>query len=307
MNFTKILHVVSLLVVGLGLAVNVSAQPFLTNGLVAYYPFIWNANDASGNGNNASVQGTYEYFTNGTLQLIGDGQLFYSGGGYVALPNYGNLNSGFTISIWVGGETDHGDGIYSEYYVWFDNNAGSDVYIGQHNFGVENPNTANVDFPLTISNYTPWKQLVLVYSPTNSAAYLNGVATGSTNNVTVSPFPTVNSAVGRHWWDGGADSSARMTVNVKNFRIYNRALCSNEVVQLYAIESGPTVNLIEALKPSFSSLYVGTNYQLQISGDMNTWTNYGAAFTATNSSMIFPQYFDVGNWNSLFFRLQVSP
>src|SRR5450755_2321282 len=32
-----------------------NAQTFLTNGLVAYYPFNGNANDASGNGNNANT------------------------------------------------------------------------------------------------------------------------------------------------------------------------------------------------------------------------------------------------------------
>jgi hypothetical protein len=389
MTFTKSAYTVSLLIVGLGLAVNGYSQSFLTNGLVAYYPFNGNANDASGNGHNASVQGTYQYLTNGTLHLIGDGALFYSGGGYVALPNYGNLNSGFTISIWVANETDHGNSIYAEYYVYFDNNAGSDVHISQHDFGVGSPN-AYVNFPLTIADYTPWKQLVLVYSPANSAAYLNSIKTGSTNNVTVSPFPMVNSAIGRHWWAGGANSAARMTMDVKNCRIYNRALSAAEVQQLYQYESsipctphaatatavidhgfvvdatvtdggcgytntpvvyirggggtgatatavvsggvvvdiiitdagfgytstptifissplGLEVVLIKAVKPAFLNLSLGTNYQMQISGNLNTWTNYGAAFTATNTSMVYPQYFDVDNWNSLYFRVQVSP
>lgn len=41
----------------LGLAVQVQAQSFLTNGLVAYYPFNGNANDATGNGNNGVMHG----------------------------------------------------------------------------------------------------------------------------------------------------------------------------------------------------------------------------------------------------------
>ena len=69
----------------------------------------------------------------------------------------------------------------------------------------------------------------------------------------------------------------------------------------------PSVNLIKAVKPSFDYLFLGTNYQLQVSGDLNTWTNQGSAFTATNSSMVYTQYFDVDNWNQLFFRLQVAP
>jgi len=69
----------------------------------------------------------------------------------------------------------------------------------------------------------------------------------------------------------------------------------------------PIVSLIKAVKPSFSNLSLGTNYQLQVSTDLSTWTNQGSAFTATNSSMIYPQYFDLDNWNELFFRLQVAP
>ena len=74
-----------------------------------------------------------------------------------------------------------------------------------------------------------------------------------------------------------------------------------------SIVAVPTVNLIKAVKPSFSRLSIGTNYQLQVSANLNNWTNQGSAFTATNTSMVYPQYWDVDNWNSLFFRLQVAP
>ena len=57
MRFTKIAYTVSLLIVGLGLAVNGYSQSFLTNGLVAYYSFSGNANDASGNGDNGTNYG----------------------------------------------------------------------------------------------------------------------------------------------------------------------------------------------------------------------------------------------------------
>ena len=82
-----------------------------------------------------------------------------------------------------------------------------------------------------------------------------------------------------------------------NFRITNSALGSIP----------PQVSLVKAVKPAFSNLALGTNYQLQVSADLNTWTNQGSAFTATNTSMVYPQYWDVDNWNRLFFRLQVAP
>jgi hypothetical protein len=56
---------------------------------------------------------------------------------------------------------------------------------------------------------------------------------------------------------------------------------------------GMEIVSIKAVKPSFLNLSLGTNYQMQISGNMNTWTNYGAPFKATNTTMIYPQYFDV--------------
>ena len=69
----------------------------------------------------------------------------------------------------------------------------------------------------------------------------------------------------------------------------------------------PQVNLVKAVKPSFSNLTINYNYQLQVSSDFHNWTNEGAPFTATNSSMVYPAYWDVENWAKLFFRLQFAP
>src|SRR5258706_6951163 len=53
----RIIKTAALLIVGIFIAANIHAQSFLTNGLVAYYPFNGNADDASGNGNNGTVNG----------------------------------------------------------------------------------------------------------------------------------------------------------------------------------------------------------------------------------------------------------
>ena len=76
---------------------------------------------------------------------------------------------------------------------------------------------------------------------------------------------------------------------------------------IYADDSEPRVQLIKAVKPIFANLAVGTNYQLQLSPDMSTWTNHGSPFTATNRIVTYPQYWDVDNWSGLHFRLQVLP
>jgi hypothetical protein len=94
---------------------------------------------------------------------------------------------------------------------------------------------------------------------------------------------------------------------IDDVRIYDLALSPSEVQQLYVYESGPQVNLVQAVMPSFSNLTLGSNYQLQVSGNLNTWTNQGSEFIATNTSMSYPQYFNVSNWSQLYFRLQVAP
>jgi len=109
-------------------------------------------------------------------------------------------------------------------------------------------------------------------------------------------------------WLGRHPSNAYPLVGgIDDVRFYNRALSDSEAQQLYAFESGPRVDLIKIVQPSLSNLTLGTNYQLQVSTDLNSWTNQGAAFTATNGSMVYPQYFDVPNWNQRFFRVQVAP
>lgn len=70
---------------------------------------------------------------------------------------------------------------------------------------------------------------------------------------------------------------------------------------------GLQIGLIKAVSPTFSDLLISTNYQLQVSGDLNTWTNQGSVFTATNPTSVYPQYWNVDSWSQLFFRLRVSP
>ena len=71
-----------------------------------------------------------------------------------------------------------------------------------------------------------------------------------------------------------------------------------------AVAPGPQLKIKKAVYPDADSLTVGLAYQLQLSGDMSTWTNHGASFTATNSTWRSRDHWDVDAWNKLFFRLQ---
>jgi hypothetical protein len=69
--------------------------------------------------------------------------------------------------------------------------------------------------------------------------------------------------------------------------------------------SAAVVNLHKAVYVDFSNLLIGTNYQLQISTNLygGAWLNYGTPFTATNPTMTYSNYWNVGDWGQLYFRL----
>ena len=85
---------------------------------------------------------------------------------------------------------------------------------------------------------------------------------------------------------------------------YNSATDS---VSLVVFVPPPTLNIQKAVYLTSSNLWIGSNYQVQASSDLVNWTNQGSAFTATNSSWSSTQYWNVNDWNQLFFRLQSSP
>jgi hypothetical protein len=112
---------------------------------------------------------------------------------------------------------------------------------------------------------------------------------------------------------GGSGAGATATAVVSNGVVVGITITDAGIgytnaptIYIYA-PTGPQIGLMKAVKPAFSDLLPGTNYQLQVSLDLKTWTNQGSAFTATNVSMVYPQYFETENWNQHFFRLQIVP
>jgi hypothetical protein len=301
-------------------AVNTKADS-LTNGLIAYYPFNGNANDESGNGNHGTEGGNFLYLTNGfsggTFRTVGDFSQNYAGGGHLLLPPFSsNLNAGFTCSFWVRDEVPGTGPADAQPYIYFSSapagvptawislNNWNPAFVGYLISDGATPGF-NPWYYINMATHTAnWKHLAIVSAPDKFACYFNGVKVFQTN-VSYNIFPAPLSAIGRTWWDGG--SSARMSATYDNFRLYSRALSDHELHQLYTFEGGPRVSLLTAVKPMLLNLATGTNYQLQLSGDMVTWTNHGSPFVATNASMKYSEYWDADNGEKLFFRLQQLP
>ena len=74
------------------------------------------------------------------------------------------------------------------------------------------------------------------------------------------------------------------------------------------VVSQPNIITIQkAVYLTSRNLSVGSNYQVQASSNLINWTNQGPVFTATNSNWQSTNYWNVNDWNQLFFQLQVVP
>jgi hypothetical protein len=305
-------HVGFILPLTAALAMQVHAQSWLTNGLVAYYPFNGNANDASGSLMNGIASGVTE--ASDRFGISGRSYGFNGSDAVVTVAPLSSVNlpeltlsawvkptvfpsvQGSIINKWAGYSyslEDYGLMLLSDLRVHLGN--------GRHGVGAIAVVSTN---RLALGK---WHHVVgAIDSGGKGRIWVDGVLRGEANILPLLPPATAPVRLGQM---RGVNGSILDNFNgsIDDVRLYNRALSVSEVRQLYTYEYGPHVNLLKAVKPSLDGLAPGTNYQLQVSSDLDTWTDQGAPFAATNTSIIYPQYWDVDNWDSLFFRVQVVP
>ncbi|MCX5880340.1 MAG: LamG domain-containing protein, partial [Deltaproteobacteria bacterium] len=330
--------------VTLALAMQVQAQSFLTKGLVAYYPLKGNANDASGNGHNGVPVNTFATTNqfgqaSSALGFAGNGLVSIPYSTSLATTNFSvslvlNAKAGFdTFCLLRSG------GASSDFYhgyeigpVDFQANFGFWDFDGTPSYGPGKCVT-----PIGNWKQNTWYYLTFTQSETNAHLFVNGVLVASATNTTPyvpaqsTPFYIGSNQGGNSFFTGiicdvrfynrglsaaevqqspfyiGSNQGGNsfFTGIICDVRFYNRGLSATEVQQLYTYESGPRVNLMKAIKPSFSNLMLNTNYQLQVSADGSTWYDQGMPFSATSTEMDYPSFYDVDDWNQLLFKLQV--
>lgn len=159
-----------------------------TSGLVAYYPFTGNANDATSNANNGVVNGVTltadkngnpnsAYLFNGTSNNIGLSQPFLGGvqvnsfSFFTRFKSTGSPVSGSRYNIWgktfFWGEVNFGIAPDNTIYcVWANSNNGN-TYSSGISTDVILPNT--------------WNDLIITYGNSIVKIYLNGVLANSIN------------------------------------------------------------------------------------------------------------------------------
>ena len=214
-----------------------NAQVDLNAGLIAYYPFTGNANDASGNNNNP-------VFNNATLTSDRNGNPnsayhFNGTNNYMRIPNSATLNMAnkMSIALWVKATGYYtgpcynnmlvmkGDADYltGNYFLRF-----SDAYTG-----CTNPTTTQERFygpgvisQLPLVQLNQWYSVVWTYDGTEAKMYVNCVLRDSAL-VSITTFTNsydlfigrLNNGQYPYWLNGDMDE----------IRIYNRAINQEEV------------------------------------------------------------------------------
>ncbi|MGD0261571.1 MAG: immunoglobulin domain-containing protein [Verrucomicrobiota bacterium] len=203
--------------------------PFQWLGLVAYYPFNANANDATGNGNNGTNYGAAiapDRFGNANSAYAFDGASSYIDFGS---PSDLAFASNFTLTAWClfSGGADN-PRILSY---------GQDIGYELLTVGTGTSRSFQLDcgsqYFDTPVNYTQnvWYSVVAVVQNGTGYIYVSGVLVAS-SPVSTPSYPYdfqigENAQNNTDYWGGSIDE----------VRLYNRALSSDEVAQLYAYEA----------------------------------------------------------------------
>ncbi|WP_337040271.1 LamG domain-containing protein [Emticicia sp. 17c] len=273
-NFTKILSVLT----GIIINSNISFSQAPTNGLVAYYPFSGNANDASGNGRNGTIAGGVTASAD-RYGNVGQAYSFDGVNGNITVDDWSLLqgNAARTLSVWF--KTNQNTSSY--YMISWGNpghttNTGSILgisaqpaysYLGF--FGINNDLSL-----LNAAQYFDdrWHLMSFTYDGNTMNLYLDGV---SQNTKTNSPLNTGSSnlIIGSY-----VQNSNYFNGQLDEVRIYDRALTAAEIQQMYAAEVVTSVADVIKFGPNkfihatgIANIFAGVNAGSNTTGANNTF------------------------------------
>ena len=205
-----------------------SARADLNQGLVAYFPFNGNANDASGNGNNGIVYGAT--LTTNRFGTPNSAYYFPGNNDWISVPDAPSLNltNGFTLSAWINFEVGgtFGPRIVDKfmYSLFTEPNGGSRalrMYLSDQ-----------TSLMTAINVYAgQWYHVVGSYDLHQRKIYLNGSLVAS-DSCTFALIPnSLPLEIGRKPVYGYDNFKGI----IDEVRVYNRALSDSEVQQLYSL------------------------------------------------------------------------
>ena len=224
------------LFVGIFIAANCHAQSFLTNGLVAYYPFNGNANDESGNGNNGEVH-------DATLasDRFGKPNSCYAFNGVNSYISFGsvplNQIDNWTITAWIKpASLNQNSSAVTASAVTVGYDAGDSPTANGFAFDIAGSELTGIfggldiiDSGYSFASSSQWYQVVMLRNSGVTEFFVNGLQTTHTETRVAPRTPT-------SFTIGSANSTRFYSGSISDVHIYNRPLSPTEVAQLYNVE-----------------------------------------------------------------------
>ena len=240
---------------------NVSGGIDINNGLVAYYPFDGDANDASGNGNNGTVEGVVDYVNSNNDTAI----RFDDAIDRVAVPQSASLQPSdeITISAWVKYNSEPSN--YSENKIvsnsiksplpwsgyWLDvipndSTVSDSSLIMKPRMHLTTDNGQVSIYGDTALTVGQWHHVAAVYGPNRREIYVDGI---KTVNQSVSDAYTTGSGPIRYGNNANLDiaswdSRGSYNGEIDELRIYSRALSPAEISTLAGVTADINKGLI---------------------------------------------------------------
>lgn len=304
-------------VVSSNASLNLTGCPFaLWQGLLAWYPFANNANDAGANGLNGTVNGGTTFaadrFGNPNSCVSFDGSTgFVSVSDPAGLLNFDARINDYTVTVWV----DLAD-TNNDYCLVIDRGTGQAVptsytlrFIAAYDrfqFDLWDGTTG-----VSVTNFTAptpgqWCQLALVMQNQQMHLFFNGgEETGPNNNGGVLPGgfgSTINADGSRDFGRfAGGGFSDYFNGSMDEVRLYNRALSASDVATVYAFESG--LPFITSQPQSQTNWFGGSASFTVVAASQSPllyqWQFNGANLSAaTNAILVLTnlQYANAGNY-----------
>ena len=227
------------------------AQINLNAGLIAYYPFNGNSNDASGNGYHGilrnGVQLTTDRFGNPNQAYFFDGQ-----DDYIEINDNGGLsprevsvvaliNTEISNAQTIVGKIEYSTGFAATYHLGINYDVQAGFFFGTTPFSAtcfqQYPYDPNNPFARSTANFTTnqWHCLVGTFKDSVLRIYVDGVLADQklTNYKDLIQCDNTQLLIGS-WWAG---DNVKFRGKIDEVRIYNRALNAAEVGALCNIQS----------------------------------------------------------------------
>ncbi len=225
-----------------------SALAGINDGLVAYYPFNGNANDASGNGHNGVVNGA----TLTTDRFGAPNSAYYFDGlnDYISVPDDDALDlpNIKTISLWFYLQVKNGDPnnvLLNKYRADTPNEDGYTMGVNQltknevfgwakdENGHVTDLATTSSDHEIVSVPFNKWVHFVFIFNNNQTTFYVNGVAlnkeSGTLDISHGNNLPLIIGAGMDHYYTIYNYFKGK----IDDIRIYNRVLSEPEIQELY--------------------------------------------------------------------------